>query len=135
MKQYVMYSKEGLVPVSEEVYLAYYQMRSREKYLIAREQGKIISLDKAIEDGIPLEQEISRNEENLEDVIIRQLMIEKMMSCLPQLPEYDRLIIAGLYHQAKSMRELARELGVSEGSIRYRHKRALVILKNILENS
>ena len=135
MKQYVMYSKEGLVPVSEEVYLAYYQMRSREKYLIAREQGKIISLDKAIEDGIPLEQEISRNEENLEDVIIRQLMIEKMISCLPQLAEYDRLIIAGLYYQAKSMRELARELGVSEGSIRYRHKHALCVLKNILENS
>ena len=135
MKQYVMYSKEGLVPVSEEVYLAYYQMRSREKYLIKREQGKIISLDRAIEDGVPLEQEISRNEEDLEDIIIRQLMIEKMMSCLPLLPEFDRLIIAGLYYQEKSMRELARELGVSEGSIRYRHKHALGILKNILENS
>ena len=62
-------------------------------------------------------------------------MIEKMMSCLPQLPEDDRLIIAGLYYQAKSMRELAREWGVSEGSIRYRHKHALGLLKNILENS
>lgn len=69
--------------------------------MIAREQGKIISLDKAIEDGIPLEEEISRNEENLEDVIIRQLMIEKMMACLPLLPEYDRIPFIVYYQGGK----------------------------------
>ena len=45
------------VEVSEEVFLAYSQMDRRERYIKEEvEKGKVLSLDKLLEDGIPLEQ-------------------------------------------------------------------------------
>ena len=44
------------VEVGEEVFLAYSQMERRERYIAEEaEKGKVLSLEKLLEDGIPLE--------------------------------------------------------------------------------
>jgi RNA polymerase sigma factor (sigma-70 family) len=131
MKQYCLYSPEGPVEVTEEVYKAYYSHTNHAKYLRRKEMGVVVSLDKLMEDNVPAE-DYCLDETDVEDQIIQNMIIKKIRELLPQLPVDQAKLLKAIYYDDCSMREIARQYGVSEGTIRHRHKKAIASLKNLL---
>lgn len=124
-----------LINVSEEVYLTYYRMRSRESYLDKKDirNGKLLysSLDTDEmlgEEGIP-----DLNAESVEDAAIHKIMEDKLHHCLDLLPMHERELLIELYFNEKSESQLARELGVRQPTIYYRKQNILKKLQKMIK--
>ena len=121
-----------LINVSEEVYLTYYRMESRARYLDRKDilHGKVLysnlDTDETLgEEGIP---DISL--ESVEDAVIRKTMADKLHQCLNRLTAEERDLITKIYFQEKSEVQLAKEMGMLQQTINYRKQK---ILKKLLK--
>lgn len=121
-----------LINVSEEVYLTYYRMESRERYLDRKDilHGKVLysnlDTDETLgEEGIP-----DLNTESVEDAAVRRIITDKLHQCLDRLTAEERDLIIRIYFQEKSEVRLAKELGVLQQTINYRKQK---ILKKLLK--
>jgi RNA polymerase sigma factor (sigma-70 family) len=133
MKQYCLYSPEGPVQVTEEVYKAYHSCRNKERYLYRVEKDRVLSLDRAIEDHTTIEADISCNQESLEDEVINNMIAKMIRACIGRLEADEVELIQALYYQGISMREYANSIDVAEGTVRYRHKQVLKRLRQFFE--
>lgn len=129
-----------LVEVTDEVYAAYTKgdrkMRyfekdlKTERFLLAKNgQVKIIpsredSLDRLMEDNA---QQFSDGYEDIEDVVFRQIMVDKVHMAICQLTEKERDLIHALFFDGKTEREYAEQLGVYRNAV---HKQKMRILEN-----
>lgn len=121
---------EELISVPEEVYLTYYRMESRAKYLEQKDirNGKMpfpnfYTDEMAEEDGMA-----DLDSESVEDEAIRKVMAGKLHQCLNLLPIHERELLIEIYFNEKSEVQLAKELGVLQQTISYKK---LKILKKI----
>ncbi len=122
------------IEVSEEVFLAYSQAERRERYIAEEvEQGLVLSLDKLIEDGVPLQKLGVEPVESAEDSVVE---LERKAERFQQLPEAlaaladsDRELIESLYFKGMSTREYARFLGISQRAVIKRRDRILKLMK------
>ena len=137
MSQKDLYIKinEELINVSEEVYLTYYRMESRARYLERKDilHGKTLysNLDTEEmtgEDGIP-----DLDSESVEDEAIRKMMADKLHKCLNLLPTHERELLIEIYFNEKSEVQLAKELGVLQQSISYKKLKILKKLQKMMK--
>ena len=124
-----------LINVSEEIYLTYYRMRSRERYLDQKDirNGKVLysNLDTdetTGEEGIP-----DLDAESVEDVAVRKMMADKLHKCLDLLPGNDRELLIELYFNEKSEVQLSKELGILQQTISYRKQKILKKLQKMMK--
>lgn len=131
------------VEVSEEVFLAYSQADRRERYIIEEvEPGKMLSLDKLLEDGVPLEKLGVEPERSAEDIMLgleEISMADSYKAMLPaalvNLKAPDQTLIQALYFDGVSTREYAQQTGVTQHAVIKRRDRILKDLRNFLKNS
>ena len=130
------------VHVTEEVYLAYQKGKRKFRYFekdIKRERVKINQKDK--KEKILPKKEISYEyliweegrdfideSKDVEEEVIRTLMIEVVRDAITTLTEDEKQIINGLFFENKPGKMIAKELGVSEMTI---SKRKHAILKKL----
>ena len=128
------------VEVSDEVYQAYAQADRRERYVIEEaEAGKMLSLDKLLEDHVPLESLGVEQAESAEETTIareeretREKQKVRLVTALSQLTQDEQRLLQALFFDGASVREYARQLGVQHHTIQYRRDRLLEKLrKNI----
>jgi len=125
------------IEVSEEVFLAYSQAERRERYIAEEvEQGLVLSLDKLIEDGFPLQKLGVEPVESAEDSVVelerkaeRFQQLCKLPEALAALADSDRELIESLYFKGMSTREYARFLGISQRAVIKRRDRILKLMK------
>ena len=125
------------IEVSEEVFLAYSQAERRERYIAEEvEQGLVLSLDKLIEDGVPLQKLGVEPVESAEDSVVelerkaeRFQQLCKLPEALAALADSDRELIESLYFKGMSTREYARFLGISQRAVIKRRDRILKLMK------
>lgn len=130
------------IEVTEEVFLAYSQAERHERYITEElEPGKILSLDKLMEDGVPLKSLNVEPELSAEDVLLRQTasielkqLKRKLSAALASLGEDDRKLIQALYFNGVSTRKYACEVRVTQRAVIKRRNRILRDLKSFLEN-
>ena len=122
------------VEVSEEIFLAYSQAERRERYMV-------LSLDKLIEDRVPLQklgiEPIESAEDSvveLEDKAERFRQLQKLPNLLLALSDEDRKLIEALYFKGISSREYGRLIGISQRAVIKRRDRILKFLKNNIKN-
>lgn len=120
------------VDVSEEVFLAYSQMERRERYIAEEvEPGKLLSLEKLIEDNVPLELLGIEPEESAEDIALNQMEQAEidskdcLISALSELNPSEEQLIRALFFEGISAREYAKQLGVHLNAIQYRRGKVL----------
>lgn len=129
------------VEVTEEVFLVYSQADRRERYISEEvEPGMVLSWEKLLEDGVPLETLGIEPEESAEDAV---LVLEAFMAraerkrllatALLELREADRQLIQALFFDGVSTRAYARHLGVSQRTVIKRRDRILQDLKIFFE--
>jgi RNA polymerase sigma factor (sigma-70 family) len=59
--------------------------------------------------------------------------VEEMLSCFGRLDEADRRLLAAIYFNGKSERELAKLLGIPRMTLNYRKFKALAKLKEMMK--
>ncbi|MPM06973.1 hypothetical protein SDC9_53277 [bioreactor metagenome] len=131
--KYTLLVGKKRIPVTQEVYKAYYRCRNREKYLDKLAEENNISLEGCAEKGIPVEYIIATAENSMEDAIILNEMITKMLRCVQMLDGPDRKLIVELYLQGKSEHQLSAETGVPQRTINDRKRKILSKLKKLME--
>lgn len=121
------------VEVTEEVFLAYSQAERRERYIVEElEPGKILSLDKLLEDQIPLDELGVEQEPSTEAVVLSQECIRerieqriKLTTIFSELNEDEKQLIQALFFDGISAREYARQIGVRLRTVQYRRDKLL----------
>jgi DNA-directed RNA polymerase specialized sigma subunit len=119
---------------SEEVYRAYYNMENREKYQERLQKEHESSFEQLVDQGVQVEIYSKADLSSAEDKAVIALMIEKMLSKLALLNDYERWLIEEIYMHGKSEREIERDCGIPRKTISYQREKALRKLRLALEN-
>lgn len=125
------------IEVAEEVYQAYSQADRRERYVREEvEPGKVLSLEKLLEDEVPLEKlgvEMSPSAEETmlgqEGIRQTEQQLKRLADALASLNTAERQLLQALYFDRLSAREYARQLGVYHRTILYRRDKLLEKLR------
>ena len=128
------------VEVAENVYLAYSQADRRERYVREEmESGKLLSLDKLLEDEVPLEPlgvEMSPSAEDTaaerEETSETAMQLKRLTEALPELNTAERQLLQALYFEGIPAREYARQLGVYHRTVLYRRDQLLEKLRRMI---
>lgn len=121
------------VEVTEEVFLAYSQADRRERYITEElEPRKILSLDRLLEDNVPLDELGAEQEPSAENSLLDQVdAIEKaqqktrLITILSDLDNEEKQLIQALFFNGISAREYARQMGVQLRTVQYRRDKLL----------
>lgn len=128
------------VEVAEDVYLAYSQADRRERYVREEmEAGRLLSLDKLLEDDVPLELLGVELEPSAEDTTMEQeksnetaMQLKKLTEALSGLNTAERQLLQALYFEGIPAREYARQLGVYHRTVLYRRDKLLERLRRMI---
>ena len=139
------------VEVSEEIYLAYYRSKRRERYYeqdiktetaIRDKGGNVIGYAPSKEDSLErlmaAGADYADESESVEDIVLRGLDTDALRKALDRLPQAERVLIDALYFSnngtGMAERGYAEKLGISKTALHARKKKVLVTLKNFLKN-
>ena len=128
------------VEVPEDVYRAYSQADRRERYVREEmEAGKLLSLDKLLEDDVPLEPLGVDLVPSAEDTTLEQeessetaRQLKKLAEALSGLNTAERQLLQALYFEGIPAREYARQLGVYHRTVLYRRDKLLEKLSRMI---
>lgn len=135
------------IEVTDEVYSAYMKGDRKMRYFendlkterfLLDENGQVKqiipsredSLDRLTEDNA---QQFSDGQKNVEDVVIQQIMIDKLHTAISQLTEKEQALIQALFFEEMTEREYADQLGVYRNAVHKRKMRILEKLKKLLK--
>lgn len=138
-KVYKKQRERGTIRIGDVIFLVtgveyaeYYAELERKKYVRRQERGKRISYEKAIEDGLPIDLLSANPSVSVEEEAEKNILIELMLNAIEQLDAADKQLIRLLFFYEFSCREISRQLGVDEGTIRYRKNKILNKLRKVL---
>lgn len=125
------------VEVTKDVYIAYTSIDRRERYVENEvEPGRKLSLEKLVEDAVPLEDLGVRHAPSAEDLVLyiaeeaeRKQQLSCLTAALSSLDEEERQLLQALFFDHMSAREYARQLGVYHRTILYRRDKLLEKLR------
>jgi RNA polymerase sigma factor (sigma-70 family) len=139
------------IPVSKEVYLAYYQSKRRERYFshdiktetpIRDKSGVVTGYRPGREDS--LERLMAAYGDFVDAAVdvaeeaIRAVMMERLYDALTMLPDVKRELIDALFFsndgEGMTEREYAEIWGISQQTVHSRKASILALLKKLLEN-
>jgi len=134
-KEHTLWVDGRPVPVTEQVYKAYYKMKRREKYLEESDDdhGKVNyhALDTNEFGG---EEILADSSRNVEDDAILNLFVDKLIRCIAELTAEERFLIDELYYKQKSEVELSKETGIPRTTLQSQKYKLLAKMKKIIEN-
>ena len=125
------------VEVTEDVFLAYSQADRRERYIAEEvEPGRVLSLERLMEDGVPLVELGIEQEPSAENIVLegedeKELAIQKsrLISALSSLNEAEKQLVQALVFDDIPLREYARCLNVQLRTVQYRRDKLLEKLR------
>ena len=132
-KTYTLLVNKKRIPVTEEVYKAYYQNKERESYLDKLSEQNNLSFEECEEKGIQIDYLLSQTQESAEDKLIKAEMLSRLTVAMEMLTEQERLLIYTLFFKGKSERELCAMLGIAKTTLHDRKTNILGKLKKILQ--
>jgi DNA-directed RNA polymerase specialized sigma24 family protein len=107
-----------------------------ERYRIDYTKGTVVcipsqedSYDRLLEEN----RQFTADVEEVEDVAVKAVMIEKMLVCLKMLSPKEQELINELFFKGKSERQLSAETGIPNMTIHDRKIKILYKLKKLLE--
>lgn len=132
-KTYTLLINKKRIPVTEEIYKAYYQLKERESYLDKLSERNNLSFEECEEKGIQIDYLLSQTQESAEDKLIKAEMLSRLTVAMEMLTEQERLLIYTLFFKGKSERELCAMLGIAKTTLHDRKTKILGKLKKILQ--
>ena len=118
------------ITVREEVYKTYAQSERREMYWAERDAGRMLSLDRMMEDDVLLEFLTDEHIESAEDSAMRTIFAKQAMSAFMALAPDEKHLIQALVIDGMTERDYAAEIGLSQKGVNKRKHKILEKLKN-----
>lgn len=118
---------------SEEVYKTYYKMLSHEQYQEKRKRKYESSYEELEETGFQIENNSNVDRNSAEDRALNNMMIEKMLSKLSILNDFEYWLVQEIYSHGKTDRQIESESGISRSKVGYQRKRILEKLRLEME--
>ena len=131
-KEYYIYVQGERVPVSQDIYHAYYKEYDHERYLDKRSREREISFDRLQEQGKLIDLN-GLSVGSLEYQMTEKERISQLYGALKKLSDEERWLIGKLYFDECSENDVAAILGVSRQAVNKRKQRILKKLENILK--
>lgn len=128
MREYTLIVKGRRVPVTYEVYKAYYQEYEHERYLKNKVVKHEHSLEQFVETGVSIEFICLDSITPVEDEVLKTEQIVYLYHCLDKLSTDDQTIIRGIFFEEKTEKQLAQQLQMSASTIGYRKRKILKAL-------
>jgi RNA polymerase sigma factor (sigma-70 family) len=123
-----------LMEVTEADYRSFYRDAERQKYLRKEaDRAGEVSYNALDTDEMSGEDIIPETSPPPDEQVEDKLLVEDMLSCFGRLDEADRRLLAAIYFNGKSERELARLLGIPRMTLNYRKSQALAKLKEMMK--
>ena len=129
------YIQKTLIEVSLEEYKDFYKEIERNKYIKKKNKKiKFISIDEISEDMEIREKNILKDKDiDIDFEVERKIEIEQLKEALLQLNDEEYQIIKALFYDEKSLRDYAKVIGVSYGTVLYKERKILEKLKKLLK--
>lgn len=123
-----------LIEVDENVYVAYYKMGRRERYLEERDQDNgVVSYDALDREGRNGEELFPDPEiESVEALALTQELLHQLHKCIDMLPRTERELIRAIYFEGLSDRKYAERIHKSQVGVSKKHKKILAKMKMLL---
>ena len=128
MREYTLIVKGKRIPVSYDIYKAYYQEYEHERYLKNKASKHEYSLEQFIEAGISIEFISQGAITPVEDEVLKTEQIVRLYLCLDKLSAEEQQIIRGIFFEEKTERDLAKQLQISASAVGYRKRKILKVL-------
>ncbi len=130
--QYFVGLPSGAVPVSPEVYHAWYSGARQERYQQERDHFFGVTSFSSLSDEENDILEVLPSAQCTELEVEQREMHQSLYSALKQLPEKEKQVLYDIYFHGSTRAQIAQQKGVSETAIRKREHRALKRMKNFL---
>ena len=117
------------VPVSEEVYRAYYRPVWREAKQKDVRGDNEYSLDALEESGF----EAVSQDALVDEIVADKLLLDELYAALAELTDDERFLIDQFFYKEKSEREISKETNTPRNTLVYRKNRLLAKLKKLIE--
>ena len=133
-KEYYLYVKGKAVPVSEEVYKAYWKITEHEKYLQRKDwKHNVIPFSALDYDGHFVDNIIDEKTD-LEKIVEVKMQIEELNKALATLTKEERDLIEAIFFREESLKSIGEKEKVTHQAIGKRRDRILEKLRKILED-
>ena len=129
-KEYYLYVRGKAVPVSEEVYKAYWKITEHEKYLQRKDwKHNVIPFSALDHDGHFVDNIIDEKID-LEKIVEVKMRIEEFHRALNTLTKEEPELMEAIFYKEESLRSISRREKVTHQAISGRRDRILEKLKN-----
>lgn len=134
-EQYFIPIEGKLIEVEENVYVAYYKMGRRERYLEERDHANnVLSYDALDQNGMVGQEMFQDTESNsLEDLALAKELNDQLHRCIAMLPKAERELIQAIYFDGMSDTEYSKRIKRSQQMVSYNHKKILSKLKMLMK--
>ena len=133
-REYYLYVKGKAVPVSEEVYRAYWKITEHEKYLQRKDwKHNVIQFSALDHDGHFVDNIIDERID-LEKIVEVKMQIEELNKALATLTKEERELIEAIFFREESLKSIGEKEKVTHQAIGKRRDRILEKLRKILED-
>ena len=134
-KKYFIPIEGNLIEVEENVYIAYYKMGRRERYLEERDKDNgVLSYDALDQNGM-VGQEMFEDPTtcSLEDMALAKELSKQLHRCINMLPKAERELIQAIYFEGMNDTEYAKRIRRSQQIVSYNHKKILSKMKMLMK--
>ena len=133
-REYFIYVKGKAVPVSEEVYKAYWKITEHEKYLERKDwKYDVIPFSAMDYDGHFVDN-ITDERIDIEKIVEVKMQIEELNKALATLTKKERELIEAIFYKEESLRAIGKKEKVSYQAIGKRRDKILEKLRKLLED-
>ena len=133
-KEYYLYVKGEAIPISEEVYKAYWKITEHEKYLQKKDcEYGVIPFSSLDHDGHFVDNIIDEKID-LEKIVEVKMQIEELHRALNTLSKEERELMEAIFYKEESLRSIGKKEKVTHQAISGRRDRILEKLRKILED-
>lgn len=133
-KEYYLYVKGKAVPVSEEVYKAYWKITEHEKYLLRKDwKYGVIPFSTLDNDGHFVDNIIDERID-LEKIVEVKMQIEELNKAIATLTKKERELMEAIFYREESLRSIGKKEKVSYQAIGKRRDKILEKLRKLLED-
>ena len=133
-REYFIYVRGKAVPVSEEVYKAYWKITEHEKYLQRKDwKHNVIPFSALDHDGHFVDNIIDERID-LEKIVEVKMQIEELNKALATLTKEERELMEAIFYKEESLRSIGEKEKVTYQAIGKRRDRILEKLRRILED-
>ncbi|WP_455258545.1 sigma factor-like helix-turn-helix DNA-binding protein [Peptoniphilus asaccharolyticus] len=133
-KEYYLYVKGKAVPVSEEVYKAYWKITEHEKYIYRKDREHCVLPFSSFNYDGHFVDNIIDEKIDLEKFVEVKMQIEELHRALNTLTKEERELMEAIFYKEESLRAIGKKEKVSHQVIGQRRDKILEKLKEILKD-